>query len=47
VGGDSAINKGGAVYEGSIEGAFGNRKPPSSAEASLAPIFYLKKEASP
>ena len=40
VGDDSVINDGGAVYEGSIEGRFGNRKPPSSAYATLAPIFY-------
>ena len=40
VGDDSEINAGGAVYEGSIKGEFGNRKPPSSAYATLAPIFY-------
>jgi cytochrome c peroxidase len=40
VGDDSEINEGGAVYEGSIEGEFGNRNPPSSAYATLAPIFY-------
>jgi cytochrome c peroxidase len=40
VGDDPEINEAGAVYEGSIEGEFGNRKPPSSAYASLAPIFY-------
>jgi len=34
------FNAHGAVYEGSIRGEFGNRKPPSSAYASLAPIFY-------
>jgi len=39
-GSDSEINAHGAVYEGSIRGKFGNRKPPSSAYASLAPIFY-------
>lgn len=37
---DSEINAHGGVYEGSIEGKFGNRKPPSSAYATLAPIFY-------
>ncbi len=37
---DSDFNNHGAVYEGSIKGEFGNRKPPSSAYASLAPIFY-------
>ena len=40
VGDDDDINAHGAVYEGSIEGEFGNRKPPSSAYASLAPLFY-------
>ncbi len=37
---DSEINAHGAVYEGSIRGEFGNRKPPSSAYATPAPIFY-------
>jgi len=40
VGDDPEINEHGAVYEGSIKGEFGNRKPPSSAYATLAPIFY-------
>ena len=40
VGDDNKINKHGAVYEGSIKGEFGNRKPPSSAYATLSPIFY-------
>ena len=39
-GGISDFNEHGGVYEGSIKGEFGNRKPPSSAYASLAPIFY-------
>jgi cytochrome c peroxidase len=39
-GDDSKINAHGAVYEGSIIGEFGNRKPPSSAYATLAPLFY-------
>lgn len=34
------INAHGAVYEGSIQGRFGNRKPPSSAYATLSPIFH-------
>ena len=45
---DTAINAGGAVYEGSIPGAFGNRKPPSSAYATPSPILHFvieKKEA--
>ena len=40
VGDDPRINEAGAVYEGSIRGEFGNRKPPSSAYATLSPIFY-------
>jgi cytochrome c peroxidase len=32
------------VYEGSIPGAFGNRKPPTSAYATLSPIFHLTKK---
>jgi len=35
-----AINAAGAVYEGSIPGSFGNRKPPSSAYATQSPILY-------
>jgi cytochrome c peroxidase len=41
---DSDINAGGAVYEGSIPGRFGDRKPPSSAYATLSPIFYQDKK---
>lgn len=44
----SAINQAGAVYEGSVLGRFGNRKPPSSAYATLSPILHYvikKKEA--
>lgn len=37
----SEINAGGAVYEGSIPGAFGDRKPPSSAYATPAPPFHF------
>jgi cytochrome c peroxidase len=36
---DEAVNKSGSVYEGSIAGRFGNRKPPSSAYATLSPVF--------
>lgn len=45
---DSGINAAGAVYEGSIAGRFGNRKPPSSAYATPSPILHYileKKEA--
>jgi len=37
----SDINAGGAVYEGAVQGRFGNRKPPSAAYATLSPPFYL------
>jgi cytochrome c peroxidase len=45
---NSDINDAGAVYEGSIAGRFGNRKPPSSAYATSSPILHFvieKKEA--
>ncbi|MCU7905561.1 MAG: c-type cytochrome [Candidatus Thiodiazotropha sp. (ex Epidulcina cf. delphinae)] len=38
---DSIINGAGAVYEGSIPGRFGNRKPPSSAYATPSPVFHF------
>jgi cytochrome c peroxidase len=34
-----AVNAGGAVYEGSMAGRFGDRKPPSSAYSTLSPVF--------
>jgi len=37
---DSVINAHGSVYEGSIPGRFGDRKPPSSAYATQSPILY-------
>ena len=41
---DPAINAAGAAYEGSIAGRFGNRKPPSSAYATLSPLFHFDEE---
>lgn len=42
---DSAIDAHGAVYEGSISGRFGDRKPPSSGYATQSPIlYYLAKK---
>ena len=41
---ESDINAGGAVYEGSIPGRFGDRKPPSAAYATLSPIFHQDKK---
>jgi cytochrome c peroxidase len=45
---ESDINAAGAVYEGSVAGRFGNRKPPSSAYATPSPVLHYvieKKEA--
>jgi cytochrome c peroxidase len=36
---DVPINEHGSVYEGSVAGRFGNRKPPSSGYAAVAPVF--------
>jgi cytochrome c peroxidase len=44
VGPDSEVNAGVAIYEGSIPGRFGNRKPPSAAYATLSPIFHMDKK---
>lgn len=41
---DNHINATGSVYQGSIPGKFGNRKPPSSAYATPSPIFHLQKQ---
>jgi cytochrome c peroxidase len=41
---ESDTNAGGAVYEGSISGRFGNRKPPSSAYATQSPILHPEKK---
>jgi cytochrome c peroxidase len=41
---ESNINAGGSVYEGSILGRFGDRRPPSAAYATLSPILYQDKK---
>jgi cytochrome c peroxidase len=41
---DPYINAHGAVYEGSIPGRFGDRKPPSSAYATVSPVLQLAKD---
>jgi len=41
---DSAINAHGTVYEGSVPGAFGDRKPPSVAYATQSPILSVDKK---
>src|SRR5665647_2759075 len=40
---DSLINLHGAVYEGSVAGAFGDRKPPTSAYTTMSPILHVDK----
>ena len=40
----SETNADGAVYEGSIGGRFGNRKPPSAAYATSSPILHFVDE---
>jgi len=37
---NSIVNAAGSVYEGSIAGRFGDRKPPSSAYATFSPVLY-------
>lgn len=39
------INQYGSVYEGSVAGKFGNRKPPSAAYATQSPIFAFHRQA--
>lgn len=40
----SEINAAGSVYEGSIDGRFGDRKPPSSAYATQSPTLHVEIE---
>jgi cytochrome c peroxidase len=42
---DSFINAHGAVYEGSIPGAFGDRKPPETDYATLSPVLHFDGDA--
>ena len=44
-GSDQTINRHGAIYEGSIPGRFGNRKPPSAAYAPSSLIFTSSRKA--
>lgn len=37
---DARVNTHGAVYEGAVDGRFGNRKPPSSAYGGKSPVLY-------
>ena len=38
------INKHGAVYRGAVPTRFGNRKPPTSAYATLSPVFHFDED---
>ena len=40
----SFVNESGSVYEGSIPGRFGARKPPSAAYATQSPVFAWYKQ---
>ncbi|MDZ4183793.1 MAG: cytochrome c peroxidase [Desulfuromonadales bacterium] len=42
---DNDINAHGAVYEGSIPGAFGDRKPPTAAYGGDSPVLYYGARA--
>ena len=44
VGPDTLVNAHGTVYEGSIPGAFGDRKPPSAAYATQSPILSVDRK---
>jgi cytochrome c peroxidase len=44
VGPDTLINAHGSVYEGSIPGRFGDRKPPSAAYATQSPILSVDRK---
>ena len=41
---DSGTNAQTSVYEGALQGRFGNRKPPSAAYASFSPDFHYDKD---
>lgn len=41
---DAAVNAGSGVYEGSIPGRFGDRKPPSSAYSTPSPVFHFTRQ---
>lgn len=43
-GSDEDVNLGSAVYPGSFDDRFGNRKPPSSAYATRSPVFRYDTE---
>lgn len=43
-GANAQFNAGGGVYEGSIAGRFGARKPPTSAYVASSPVFHFRME---
>lgn len=43
-GSDEDVNLAGAVYPGSFDDRFGNRKPPSAAYAAVSPVFHYDAE---
>ena len=45
VGPDSEVNLHGSVYEGSVSGLFGDRKPPTAAYGGESPIMYFDDKA--
>jgi cytochrome c peroxidase len=41
---DSDVNNSVSIYEGAIQGRFGNRKPPTAAYAGDSPVLYRDEE---
>lgn len=41
---DLAVNNSGSVYEGAVQGRFGNAKPPSAAYAGDSPVLHRDEE---
>ena len=41
---DSNANEKGSVYEGAVEGRFGNRRPPTAAYAGDSPVLHIDEE---
>ncbi len=42
-GGDSELNRAGAVYPGAFPGRFGNRRPPSAFYAGFTPVLHRRQ----
>jgi len=41
---DSEVNNGASIYEGAVQGRFGNTKPPSAAYAGDSPVLHRDEE---